>query len=97
DGLLDTREPVGRSLGREAIGEAQLVLAPALAVDRSGGRLGQGGGSYDRALGRTTATVLAVVFDAEVLDAVPVEPHDRRVDGALTPGGGIMRFAGAVP
>jgi 5-formyltetrahydrofolate cyclo-ligase len=89
-GLL---EPAGASLGLDGIAEADLVLAPALAVDRDGRRLGQGGGSYDRALERAQAPVVAIVFDDEVLDeSVPVEPHDRRVAGALTPHGGLRWF-----
>ena len=59
-------QPTGESLGLHGIAEAALVLAPALAVDGSGRRLGQGGGSYDRALTRTSAPVLAVVFDDEL-------------------------------
>jgi 5-formyltetrahydrofolate cyclo-ligase len=92
EGLLATLEPTGPSLGLEAIGDAQLLLVPGLAVDRSGHRLGQGGGSYDRALARATAPVVVVVFDDEVLDAVPVEPHDQLVDGVLTPQAGLVRF-----
>jgi 5-formyltetrahydrofolate cyclo-ligase len=86
-GLL---EPAGPSLGREAVRDAQIVLAPALAVDGAGRRIGQGGGSYDRALERAAAPVVAIVFDDEVLDEpIPVEPHDRPVAGVLTPGGGL--------
>jgi 5-formyltetrahydrofolate cyclo-ligase len=93
-GLL---EPVAASLGLDAVRQAELVLAPALAVDRAGRRLGQGGGSYDRALERSDAPVVAVVFDDEVVDEpVPVEPHDRPVAGVLTPGGGL-RWLGAPP
>src|SRR4051812_36173833 len=89
-GLL---EPTGASLGLHAVRDAELVLAPALAVDRDGRRLGQGGGSYDRALERAAAPVVAVVFDDEVLQApIPVEAHDRPVAGALTPGGGLQWF-----
>jgi 5-formyltetrahydrofolate cyclo-ligase len=88
-GRLGMLEPPGVRLGREALGQAGLVLAPALAVDLAGRRLGQGGGSYDRALPRATAPVLAVVFDDEVLEEVPAEPHDRPVDGVLTPIGGV--------
>jgi 5-formyltetrahydrofolate cyclo-ligase len=84
--------PPGASLGLEGIAEAALVLAPALAVDTTGRRLGQGGGSYDRALTRTSAPVLAVVFDDEVLDAVPAQEHDRPVNGMLTPSGGVRLF-----
>lgn len=86
-GLL---EPAGPSLGVDAVGAAELVLAPALAVDTAGRRLGQGGGSYDRALERAAAPVVAIVFDDEVRDEpIPVEPHDKRVAGVLTPGGGL--------
>jgi 5-formyltetrahydrofolate cyclo-ligase len=90
-GLL---EPIGPALGHDAVAGAGLILAAALAVDRTGRRLGQGGGSYDRALPRAGARVIAVLFDDEVLDAVPDEPHDRRVDGFLTPGGGLIARAG---
>jgi 5-formyltetrahydrofolate cyclo-ligase len=94
-GPLGLSEPAGPYLGQDAVHAAGLVLLPALAVDRAGHRLGRGGGYYDRvlaALPRTTLLV-AVVFDDEVLDEVPVEAHDRRVDGALTPSG-LLRFAG---
>jgi 5-formyltetrahydrofolate cyclo-ligase len=79
----------GALLGVEAIGRAELVLVPALAVARDGTRLGRGGGSYDRALTRclTTAVVTALVFDDEVLDWLPSDPWDVPVGAAVTPGG----------
>jgi 5-formyltetrahydrofolate cyclo-ligase len=89
EGTRGILQPRGPSLGLEGIGEAALVLAPALAVDAAGGRLGQGGGSYDRALARTDAPVIAVVFDDEVMASVPVQGHDRPVGGTLTPLGGL--------
>ena len=88
-GLL---EPTGPRLGTGAIAEADVILAPALAIDRSGHRLGQGGGCYDRSLPLATGEVIAVVADDEVLDAVPTEPHDLPVDAVLTPSAGLMRF-----
>jgi 5-formyltetrahydrofolate cyclo-ligase len=84
--------PPGPSLGLEGIALAELVLAPALAIDTAGRRLGQGGGSYDRALARSRAPVLAVVYDDELIVAVPVQQHDRPVGGLLTPGGGVRLF-----
>ena len=90
-GPLGLLEPPGPLLGPDAVRGAGLVLVPALAVDRSGNRLGRGAGYYDRALAgwTRTAALLAVVFDEEVLDEVPAEEHDQRVDGALTPSGPI--------
>jgi 5-formyltetrahydrofolate cyclo-ligase len=86
--------PDGPPLGLDAIIDADVILVPALAVDLRGHRLGRGGGSYDRALTRVRPhqTVLAVVHDDEVLNAVPSEPHDRIVNGALTPSG--VRYFG---
>ncbi|MFJ4096291.1 5-formyltetrahydrofolate cyclo-ligase [Kitasatospora sp. NPDC089913] len=88
-GLL---EPVGGRLGPEAVTGAGLVLLPGLAVDRRGLRLGRGGGSYDRVLARLERSgarpVLAVLlYEHELLERVPAEPHDRPVDLALTPSG----------
>jgi 5-formyltetrahydrofolate cyclo-ligase len=82
-GLL---EPVGPRLGTDAIATADVVVVPGLAVDRTGLRLGRGGGSYDRALGRVpVGTFTCVVLnDDEVLDEVPAAPHDRRVAAAVT-------------
>ena len=88
-GLL---EPTAPRLGVEAIGQADVVLMPALAIDRRGQRLGQGGGCYDRSLPHARGERIAVVADDEVLGQVPTEPHDLPVDAALTPSGGLMRF-----
>ena len=80
----------------EAVREADVLLVPALAVDRSGARLGQGGGSYDRVLRRVRpgTLVLAVLFDGELLDTLPVEAHDCHVAAAATPSGVIRLPSG---
>lgn len=89
-GLL---EPGGPPLGVEAISTPEVVLVPGVAVGRGGMRLGRGGGSYDRALGRVPAGtfVCVLLHDGEVLDEVPSEPHDRPVVAAATPSG-VRRF-----
>jgi 5-formyltetrahydrofolate cyclo-ligase len=99
-GTLETgprglREPVGPRLGADAVRTADLVLVPALAVDRHGVRLGRGGGSYDRVLERSrleSALIVALLHDWEMVDEVPAEPHDRAVHGVIRPSGGVTLF-----
>jgi 5-formyltetrahydrofolate cyclo-ligase len=83
-------EPGTAPLGPEALALADVVVAPALAVDSRGVRLGQGGGWYDRVLTglRPGSRVIAVVFPEEVYDAatrpLPVQMHDILVDAVAT-------------
>lgn len=84
----------GPLLGPEAIGTADVVLTPGLSVDRWGNRIGQGGGSYDRALAlrRREALVVTLLHDGEVSQhPLPHEPHDLPVDAVLTVDGGCLR------
>jgi 5-formyltetrahydrofolate cyclo-ligase len=81
-------EPTGAPLGVDAINDASVVICPGLAADEQGRRLGRGGGCYDRALSRLARSVLRVtmLYDDEVLDAVPTDDHDERVHLIVTPG-----------
>ncbi|MCD5352833.1 5-formyltetrahydrofolate cyclo-ligase [Kineosporia mesophila] len=92
--VLNLWQPSGERLGPDAIAQADVLLIPALAVDTNGARMGQGRGYYDATLARLSslrpdALVIALVHDDELLDAattpVPREPHDRPVDGVVTP------------
>ena len=85
-GLL---EPSGPRLGLEAVATADVVLTPGLAVDRTGMRLGQGGGCYDRALGRVPVGTFTctLLYDGEILAEVPADAHDRKVTAVVTPSG----------
>ena len=82
-GLL---EPVDR-LGIDAIATSDVVLVPGHGVSATGARLGQGGGCYDRALGRVPVgtPVVCLLYDDEVGLDVPVDEHDRPVTAAATP------------
>jgi 5-formyltetrahydrofolate cyclo-ligase len=95
-GPFGLREPSGERLGPEAVGRARLVLLPALAADRRGVRLGQGGGFYDRTLPLVDAAVALVVVlgDGELVDALPAEAHDRRVGAAILPTEGVTMLGG---
>ncbi|MTD57312.1 5-formyltetrahydrofolate cyclo-ligase [Amycolatopsis pithecellobii] len=85
-------EPSGPRLGPAALRDAGLVLVPALAVDRSGARLGRGAGHYDRSLVHAAddAALIAVVRDTELVERLPAEAHDIRMTGALTPRQGLV-------
>lgn len=86
-GRYGLQEPTTPRLGPEAIATADVVVCPCVAVDSSGGRLGRGGGYYDRALTRCrpAALICTLAYDDEVVVAVPLEPHDVRVDAVVTP------------
>lgn len=85
---LDWRaHPHGLPLGPDAVTMCDLVLVPALAVDRRGVRLGRGGGSYDRALPRARGLLVALLHEGELVEELPAEPHDVRVHAVLLPTG----------
>jgi 5-formyltetrahydrofolate cyclo-ligase len=81
-GRLGLREPASPGA---SLASADVVVVPGVAYDASGRRLGRGGGSYDRALASLTVPVVAMAPDSEVVEEVPVEPHDRPVDVVVTP------------
>lgn len=88
-------EPAGTPLGVQALATADVILLPAVAVDRRGTRLGRGAGFYDRALphARPGTPLLALLHDGELLDdELPAEPHDVPLTGAITPTDGVVRF-----
>lgn len=62
-----------------------LTLVPGVAFDLRGCRLGRGKGFYDRILLGVDSLTCGAVFDQRVVDEVPVEPHDIRVNCILTP------------
>ncbi len=64
--------------------QIQLILTPGVAFDRRGGRLGRGKGYYDRFLQKTNGMTVGVCYGAGLLDQVPMEPHDRRMDAVVT-------------
>lgn len=67
-----------------------ILLVPLLAFDRRGGRLGYGAGYYDRAMARLSPVVaIGLAFALQEVSAVPMEPHDRRLDRVLTEQGPI--------
>ena len=77
-----TMRPVGEAMMPD------MLLVPLLAFDRRGGRLGYGGGFYDRTLaGLPGRFRLGCAFAAQQVDAVPVGPYDIRLDAVATESG----------
>ena len=68
-----------------------LILVPGVAFDGEGVRLGQGGGYYDRLLSETSAVKAGICHDAALIDRVPREAHDIRMDAVITPTAMILR------
>lgn len=67
-------------------GSIDVVIVPGLAFTAHGHRLGQGGGWYDRFLPRlrADATIVGVGFAPQIVDELPTEPHDVRMDRVVT-------------
>jgi 5-formyltetrahydrofolate cyclo-ligase len=81
-GHYGIREPVSPQL--VPLSEIDLITVPGIAFDRSGNRLGRGGGFYDRMLSSFEGSTIAVAFDFQIYDQVPVEPHDKPVHAVIT-------------
>lgn len=66
--------------------QLDLVMVPGTAFDPRGGRMGQGKGYYDRLLAhaRPDAPLVAMAFDCQIFDEIPVAPHDVFMDKVLT-------------
>lgn len=73
--------------------EPDIVLVPLLAVDRTGWRLGYGGGFYDRTLqglrARKSVLAIGLAYEDQVVDAVPHLDYDEPLDWFLTPAGAV--------
>ena len=74
-------EPVGDSVDSSCL---ELIIVPAVALDAKRNRLGRGKGFYDRLLNETTCPTIGVVCDFQLVEEVPVEPHDHPLDCIVT-------------
>ncbi len=83
-GKFGVREPAA-SCAEIPSDKFDLVLVPGLAFDLSGNRLGRGQGFYDRLLEKISGIKCGVGYDFQLLENIPAEPHDAKVDFIVTP------------
>ena len=77
------QEPIGSATTEP---EIDLIIIPTLCADRSGTRLGQGGGSYDRALPKLSAWRIGLIYAGELSNnEIPNEAHDVKLNAVATP------------
>ena len=90
DSLIPERFGTMRPTGPERI--PTFLLVPLLAFDRTGARLGYGGGFYDRTLTLLPGRIaLGCAFAVQMVDEVPIGPYDIRLDAVATENG-VIRF-----
>ena len=70
--------------GEVYTGRIDLVIVPGVAFDHGGGRLGFGKGCYDAFLSHTDAYKIGLCYDVQLLDTLPTEEHDVRMDAVVT-------------
>jgi 5-formyltetrahydrofolate cyclo-ligase len=83
-GKFGILEPKPRAIRPAALDRIDAALVPGLAFDETGNRLGRGSGHFDRLLRQTSGIKIALAFDFQVLDEVPAEAHDARMDFIVT-------------
>lgn len=81
-GSFHIEEPSGDDVVNPS--EIELIIVPAVAYDRKGNRLGRGKGFYDRLLAESEATKIGVGYEFQLLDEIPVEPHDVKMNIIIT-------------
>ncbi len=83
-GLLEPRRD---SLAPTGPGEADIIIVPGVAFDRHCRRIGFGGGYYDRLLADSKATTIALSYEGQMVERVPVDENDIPVDIIVTESG----------
>ena len=83
-GQFGIREP-SESCPQISLNRLDLILVPGVAFDLRGRRLGRGKGFYDQLLAAVRGKTCGVAFDEQIVNEVPVEPHDVLLHCILTP------------
>ncbi len=91
------RELEGERVPFRPEGSSLLILVPGLLFGERGERLGRGGGFYDRYFSTLTTNAnffaLGITHSAMIREGIPMEEHDRSVDGVCTERGSVFSKA----
>lgn len=82
-GAFHIEEPTGDDIVNA--NEMDLIIVPAVALDRNGNRVGRGKGYYDRLLATTKAVKIGIIYDFQLFDEFDAESHDIPLDFVITP------------
>lgn len=80
--LLGTKEPLGESFTN--LNKIDLTIIPGIAFDKNNNRLGRGGGYYDKLLNSINSYKIGICFDFQILNTIPTEKHDLKMDKIIT-------------
>jgi 5-formyltetrahydrofolate cyclo-ligase len=97
-GYMDIPEPEPNRAARVPAADIDIIVMPGLAFDRTGGRIGYGGGYYDRfinAMRRQRPALAAIAYAEQIVEGVPVMRHDVRVDMIVLDSGVIYCVGGS--
>lgn len=89
-GKFGVSEPLS-SCEEIPLSQFDLVLVPGVAFDLNGNRLGRGKGFYDRILAEASGIKCGIGYDFQLLETIPTEGHDAKVDFIFTPSRGVRR------
>lgn len=80
-GAFGIKEPEGEEINIETI---DIIIVPGVAFDREHNRLGRGKGFYDRLLSQSKSCFVGIGYDIQVIDSVPTQPHDIKMNYIIT-------------
>ena len=77
-------EPKKEKIKETSIDEIDLIIVPGIGFDLKGNRIGHGKGFYDRLLKNTNVPIIALAFEFQIIEKIPVDEHDKPVDIIIT-------------
>ncbi|RMG70640.1 MAG: 5-formyltetrahydrofolate cyclo-ligase, partial [Nitrospirae bacterium] len=86
DGYWGIKEPDPLRAERAHAEGIELIVMPGVCFDHAGGRIGYGGGYYDRLISsfKKRPLLIGIAYEEQIVEYVPTEPHDHRVQAIIT-------------